>query len=142
MLHRLLHAIVALMNAFRLVHNWQLRAACLQVVDSSDVLFLFGSVQEVKDTITRNLNNLKDGHILVPVTQDGSIEEYQVHLSLGAISHCFIRLTHVFPQVRYVQFCNDFFASICFGAHQLMCMLAWAAALPPLFVLQHVTNRN
>jgi len=52
-----------------------------QVIESSDVLFLFGSVQDVKDSIAANQDSLQEHQILVPVTRDGSIEEYQVHIA-------------------------------------------------------------
>ena len=47
------------------------------------MLFLFGNVQDVKDSIAANQDNLQDHQILVPVTRDGSIEEYQVHIALA-----------------------------------------------------------
>lgn len=48
-----------------------------EVIEASDVVFLFGSVQDVKDSIAANHGALQDHHILVAVTKDGSIEEFQ-----------------------------------------------------------------
>ena len=62
-----------------------LRAA--QVIESSDVLFLFGNVQGVKDSIAANQDSLQEHHILVPVTRDGRIEEYQVHIATYPARH-------------------------------------------------------
>ena len=54
------------------------------------MLFLFGNVQHVKDSIAANQDSLQEHQILVPVTRDGSIEDYQVrfapHLAHDAIS--------------------------------------------------------
>ena len=58
-----------------------------QVIESSDVLFLFGNVQAVKDSIAANLDSLQDHQILVPVTRDGSIEEYQVQIAMHPAHH-------------------------------------------------------
>lgn len=50
----------------------------MQVFEASDVVFLFGSVQDIRDSIAANHDALQDHHILVAVTRDGSIEEFQV----------------------------------------------------------------
>ena len=50
----------------------------MQVIEASDVVFLFGSIQDIKDSIAANRDALQDHHILVAVTRDGSIEEFQV----------------------------------------------------------------
>lgn len=50
----------------------------VQVIDGSDILFLFGSVHEIKDIVAKNHDKLHDHQILVPVSQQGSMEEYQV----------------------------------------------------------------
>ena len=54
-----------------------------QVVKASDVLFLFAdSVQELKQSMTSNRQNLKKDQILVAVCREGSLEEYQVTIRL------------------------------------------------------------
>ncbi len=51
----------------------------LQVVKYSDVLFLFGGLAEVRDTIKSIKDDLKDHQIIVPVTKDGNLDVFQVN---------------------------------------------------------------
>ena len=50
----------------------------LQVVKASDVLFLFGGLADVRDTIKSIKDDLKDKQIIVPVTKDGNLDVFQV----------------------------------------------------------------
>ena len=52
----------------------------IQVVKGSDVLFLFGGLEEVRDTIKSIQGDLKDHQIIVPVTKDGNLDVFQVAL--------------------------------------------------------------
>ena len=70
------------------VFNWAavaLHCSCLtavsdvvQVVKASDVLFLFGGLADVRDTIKSIKDDLKDKQIIVPVTKDGNLDVFQV----------------------------------------------------------------
>ena len=54
----------------------------MQVIEASDVLFLFaGGVQGIKDIIASNKSNLLHHQILVVVLKDGAIEDYQASSS-------------------------------------------------------------
>lgn len=63
-------------------------AVCwLQVVDASDVLFLFSGIRSVTDIIASNKSNLQKDQILVAVTNDGGVDAYQASIySLGNCS--------------------------------------------------------
>ena len=52
--------------------------AVLQVVKASDVLFLFGGAAAVRDTLKSVKADLKGDQIIVPVTKDGDIDNFQV----------------------------------------------------------------
>lgn len=53
--------------------------SCLvQVVQASDVLFLFGGAAAVRDTLKSVKDDLKGHQIIVPVTKDGDIDNFQV----------------------------------------------------------------
>ena len=51
----------------------------MQVVKASDVLFLFGSLADIRDTIKSIKGDLKGHQILVPVTKEGDLDVFQVH---------------------------------------------------------------
>lgn len=48
-----------------------------EVVKVSDVLFLFGGLAEVRDTIKSIKDELKDHQIIVPVTKEGNLDVFQ-----------------------------------------------------------------
>lgn len=50
----------------------------MQVVKASDVLFLFGGPAAVRDTLKSVKDDLKGDQIIVPVTKDGDIDNFQV----------------------------------------------------------------
>lgn len=52
----------------------------VQVVKASDVLFLFGGAAAVRDTLKSVKDDLKGHQIIVPVTKDGDIDNFQVLL--------------------------------------------------------------
>ena len=68
------------------LHGW------LQVVDASDVLFLFSGIRSITDIIASNKGKLQEDQILVAVTKDGGIDEYQASMySLCGLLACFAR---------------------------------------------------
>ncbi len=50
----------------------------MQVVKASDVLFLFGSLADIRDTIKSIKGDLKGHQIVVPVTKEGDLDVFQV----------------------------------------------------------------
>lgn len=58
----------------------------MQVVKASDVLFLFGSLADIRDTIKSIKGDLKGHQIVVPVTKEGDLDVFQVN----ADSACFV----------------------------------------------------
>lgn len=59
----------------------------LQVVDASDVLFLFSGIRGITDIIASNRGNLQKDQILVAVTKDGDIDEYQASIYRPLLSN-------------------------------------------------------
>ena len=59
----------------------------MQVVKTSDVLFLFGGAAAVRDTLKSVKDDLKGNQIIVPVTKDGDIDNFQViqHIEFGGV---------------------------------------------------------
>lgn len=55
-----------------------MRLFLVQVVKASDVLFLFGGLAEVRDTIKSIKDDLKGHQIIVPVTKEGNLDVFQV----------------------------------------------------------------
>jgi len=51
----------------------------MQVVKASDVLFLFGSLAGIRDTIKSIKGDLKGHQIVVPVTKEGDLDVFQVN---------------------------------------------------------------
>ena len=58
----------------------------MQVVKASDVLFLFGSLADIRDTIKSIKGDLKGHQILVPVTKEGDLDVFQVHADSACLS--------------------------------------------------------
>ncbi len=58
----------------------------MQVVKASDVLFLFGPLADIRDTIKSIKGDLKGHQIVVPVTKEGDLDVFQVN----ADSACFV----------------------------------------------------
>ncbi len=68
----------------------------MQVVKASDVLFLFGSLADIRDTIKSIKGDLKGNQIVVPVTKEGDLDVFQVkkvHFLPGFDSACFLSNT-------------------------------------------------
>ncbi|KAL0040653.1 hypothetical protein WJX79_000674 [Trebouxia sp. C0005] len=57
-----------------------------EVVKASDVLFLFGSLADIRDTIKSIKGDLKGHQIVVPVTKEGDLDVFQ-----NAADHALIR---------------------------------------------------
>ena len=83
------------------LHGW------LQVVNASDVLFLFSGSRSIIDIIASNKDKLQEDQILVAVTKDGGIDEYQASMyslckmlvclvSCAAIEDLYARLSDCF----------------------------------------------
>ncbi len=51
----------------------------MQVLKASDVLFLFGSLADIRDTIKSIKGDLKGHQIVVPVTKEGDLDVFQVN---------------------------------------------------------------
>ena len=66
----------------------------LQVVKVSDVLFLFGGLAEVRDTIKSIKDELKDHQIIVPVTKEGNLDVFQVLNAAMAFNNHSICCSH------------------------------------------------
>lgn len=56
----------------------------MQVVKASDVLFLFGGAAAVRDALKSVKGELRGDHIIVPVTKDGDIDNFQVIFKTSA----------------------------------------------------------
>lgn len=52
-------------------------SSAAEVVKASDVLFLFGGLTEVRDTIKSIKDDLKGHQIIVPVTKEGNLDVFQ-----------------------------------------------------------------
>ncbi len=56
--------------------------ACLQVVATADLIFVFGSAAEIRDHLKNVKDSIKD-RLIVPVTQEGQIDTFQVNSDIG-----------------------------------------------------------
>ena len=65
-------------HSIRICASYAVLSCTLQVVKASDVLFLFGGAAAVRDTLKSVKDDLKGDQIIVPVTKDGDIDNFQV----------------------------------------------------------------
>lgn len=65
----------------------------MQVVKASDVLFLFGSLADIRDTIKSIKGDLKGHQIVVPVTKEGDLDVFQVDADSACLSAIITHLT-------------------------------------------------
>ena len=56
--------------------------ACLQVVSTADLIFVFGSAAEIRDHLKNVKDSIKD-RLIVPVTREGQIDTFQVSSDTG-----------------------------------------------------------
>lgn len=85
--------------AFPLLVPLLMGVLLLQVVKVSDVLFLFGGLAEVRDTIKSIKDELKDHQIIVPVTKEGNLDVFQVLNAAMASQHLLQSRTPAFATV-------------------------------------------
>lgn len=69
-------------TVFNLLLFFAVPSCPTQVVKASDVLFLFGGAAAVRDTLKSVKDDLKGHQIIVPVTKDGDIDNFQVLWSM------------------------------------------------------------
>ena len=85
------------------LHGW------LQVVDVSDVLFVFSGVRSITHIIASNKGKLQEDQILVAVTKDGGIDEYQASMySLCRLLICFVCCTLAAYLFAHVSDCFEY----------------------------------